>query len=232
MFRQRSYKKELLDADDIPVKQLYQNLRELEQVNKRLGGINISMKGVKCVMQSSKHVSIADIGCGGGDLLKSAASYAREKAKDISLTGIDIKQDCIAYARSYCEDYPEIELVCGDYKHVLGKDQGVTHVHAALFCHHLNDEEIVELIRFCKEKKLGLIINDLERHPLAYYSIYIITRLLNGSALVKHDAPLSVLRGFKKIDWYSLFEQAGVQRDRYSVKWQWAFRHLIIMDRH
>ena len=46
--------------------------------------------------------------------------------------------------------------------------------------------------------KHGFFINDLHRHPLAYHSIRILTSLFSKSYLVKNDAPLSVLRGFKK----------------------------------
>jgi hypothetical protein len=45
---------------------------------------------------------------------------------------------------------------------------------------------------------------------------------------VKNDAPLSVLRGFKKREWRLLFRHAGI--DHYELKWNWAFRWLIIYE--
>ncbi len=74
--------------------------------------------------------------------------------------------------------------------------------------------------------KLGFFINDLQRHPLAYYSIKYITKFFSKSYLVKNDAPLSVLRGFKKDEWKGIFEKAGIIN--YSIQWKWAFRYLII----
>jgi hypothetical protein len=52
-----------------------------------------------------------------------------------------------------------------------------------------------------------------------------LTSIFSKSYLVKNDAPLSVLRGFKKKEWFAILQQAGATN--YSVKWKWAFRHLI-----
>ncbi len=47
MFKHRSYQKELLDEEDIRPELLFQNLRELEFINKYLGGHRISILGLK-----------------------------------------------------------------------------------------------------------------------------------------------------------------------------------------
>jgi hypothetical protein len=73
---------------------------------------------------------------------------------------------------------------------------------------------------------IGFFINDLHRHPLAYHSIKWITKIFSKSYLVKNDAPLSVLRGFKRKEWKGLFQQAGI--DNYELQWKWAFRWLIV----
>jgi hypothetical protein len=76
--------------------------------------------------------------------------------------------------------------------------------------------------------KVGFVINDLQRHWFAYYSIKFLTRLLNGSALVKHDAPVSVLRGFRKSELEALIAAAKVKN--VTISWKWAFRYLIVSN--
>jgi hypothetical protein len=44
---------------------------------------------------------------------------------------------------------------------------------------------------------------------------------------VKNDAPLSVLRGFKKKELEEVLKKAGITD--YSIHWKWAFRWLIIV---
>jgi hypothetical protein len=77
-----------------------------------------------------------------------------------------------------------------------------------------------------QNSRVGFFINDLHRHPLAYYSIKWLTRLFSKSYLVKNDAPISVERGFIKKEWENLCAMAGIKP--LSIQWQWAFRHLIV----
>ena len=75
--------------------------------------------------------------------------------------------------------------------------------------------------------KMTLIINDLERNAFAYYAIKLLTKLFSKSYLVKNDAPLSVKRGFRTVEWHAIIKDAGVQE--YTVSSKWAFRHEIII---
>jgi hypothetical protein len=95
-----------------------------------------------------------------------------------------------------------------------------------LFTHHFTDEELVQLFQGLKQKvRLAIVINDLHRHPLAYYSIKWLTGWFSKSPMVKNDAALSVLRSFRRNDWESIFQQAGLTE--YSIRWRWAFRWQI-----
>ena len=74
---------------------------------------------------------------------------------------------------------------------------------------------------------MAVVINDLHRHWLAYHSIKWLTRLLGGSYLVRHDAPLSVARAFRRADWVALLARAGITQ--YELRWRWAFRWQVIL---
>ncbi len=227
MFDKRSDKKEFLDESDIPKELLYQNLKELEFINKYLGGHSISIKGMKAVLTNkSKTYTIIDIGCGGGDSLKTIAAWSREKNIKINLTGIDLKQDCIDYAKSNCKGYVELQFRCDDFRNTFAAKNTLDVVHASLFCHHFTEDNLVEFVKLCSDNNAIFVINDLTRNPIAYYSIKLLTLLFSKSSLVKHDAPLSVLRGFRKAEWNLIFEKAGIKK--YTIKNCWAFRHLII----
>ena len=85
----------------------------------------------------------------------------------------------------------------------------------------------MELIKFAQANKSTLIINDLERNAVAHYSIKLLTKLFSKSYLVKNDAPLSVLRGFKKTEWKNIIQQSRAKN--FSIKYKWAFRHQVII---
>lgn len=230
-FSQRSNELELLDAPDIPKELLFQNLRELDMVNRTLGGHTITLSGIKkLVTDRNKIYHIVDIGCGGGDAMKQIAKWANKNNFKVAFTGVDMNAGAIGYMKEFCKDHPEINGVVSDYREYLKNGNSTDIIHCSLFCHHLKDDELMELFKYMNQyAKVGFVINDLHRHWFAYYSIKFLTRLLNGSTLVKNDAPLSVLRGFKKKELGALLEKAGIKS--VSVKWKWAFRYLIILKK-
>jgi 2-polyprenyl-3-methyl-5-hydroxy-6-metoxy-1,4-benzoquinol methylase len=226
MFKERSHKKELLDANDIPEKDLFRNLKELDVINNYLGGYQVTFSALDQILKPNKSYTLVDIGSGGGDTLKRINSWSKNKSLKLDLFGVDIKPVCIHYSEQHQED-SEISFVCDDYKNMFNHVAVIDIIHASLFCHHLSEEQIVELIKFSYDKGATLLINDLERHPLAYYAIKFLTALFSRSYLVKNDAPLSVLRGFKKKEWQTMIKKSGVPY--YSVANKWAFRHQIII---
>ncbi len=227
----RSYQPELLDAPDIAKELLFRNLRELDVINRTLGGHAITLSGINQLLtDKNKTYHIVDIGCGGGAAMLQIAKWAKKNNYKVQLTGVDMNADCIEYMNTVCKDHPEIKGTVSDYHDYLKKDNAIDIIHCSLFCHHLKDNELTELfILMNKHARTGFIINDLQRHWFAYYSIKFLTRLLNGSVLVKHDAPLSVLRGFKKKELKKLFKISGVEN--MNIRWKWAFRYLIVKNK-
>jgi hypothetical protein len=124
-------------------------------------------------------------------------------------------------------DSKPVTLICDDYRNVFDHLAHADIIHACLFCHHLTEQQMIDLVVFALNHKAILVVNDLERNPLAYYSIKWLTRLFSKSYLVRNDAPLSVLRGFKKTEWLDILQKAGAQK--YSVRNKWAFRHEVIV---
>lgn len=226
MFKQRSLQKELLDAEDIPTADLYQNLRELDRINTLLGGYDITFSALKKVIQPEKAYILIDIGCGGGDTLKRIQNWQRSKKLELQLIGIDLKPVCIDYATQH-KTRPDIQFICDDYRNMFQHVPQIDIIHACLFCHHLDEPQLIELIQFALKKNTVLIINDLERNWFAYWSIKILTAVFSKSNLVKNDAPLSVARGFVKKEWLDIIKKAGAKH--YSVKNKWAFRHEVII---
>jgi 2-polyprenyl-3-methyl-5-hydroxy-6-metoxy-1,4-benzoquinol methylase len=226
MLKNRSYQKELLDADDIPAPDLFQNLKELDRINTLLGGYNITFSALKKIIKPNQSYTLIDIGCGGGDTLKHIEKWRKKKNVHLNLIGIDLKPVCIEYATQQ-NPAENIRYICDDYRNMFRHIEDIDIIHACLFCHHLSELQLIELIQFAINRKITLVINDLERNIFAYYAIKTLTALFSKSYLVKNDAPLSVARGFKKKEWLTLIEQAGATH--FSVKNKWAFRHEIII---
>lgn len=226
-FLQRSTKTELLDAADIPFADIQQNMLELDKINHLLGGHRITVKGIRSLIPTnSKAICICEIGCGGGDNLKVIYDYCTKRNIQISLIGIDIKETCISFAAENNTGLP-CRWICSDYELVNFENNPPDIIFSSLFCHHFSNQSLMTMLQWMQQNsRVGFFINDLHRHPLAYYSIKWLTRLFSKSYLVKNDAPISVERGFIKKEWENLCGLAGIKP--VSIQWQWAFRHLIV----
>lgn len=229
-FAQRATQKELLDGPAIPFADIRRNMQELEFINRYLGGHAISISGLQSLFapkQAKQTLRICEIGCGGGDNLKALNRWCRQQQIEAEFIGVDINPECIAAARSAAGQLP-VNWICSDYRQLVFENRPDI-LFSSLFCHHFSSSELVDQLQWLqKNARIGFFINDLHRHPLAYYSIRTLTRLFSRSYLVKNDAPLSVLRGFQKKEWQDLLEQAGI--NNFSIRWKWAFRWLLVVN--
>ncbi|MDN3654894.1 methyltransferase domain-containing protein [Ferruginibacter paludis] len=225
----RSADKEILDKDNIAFADIEQNMRELNLINTWLGGHGITIKGMQQLLQHCKTnqlITICEMGCGGGDNLQAINKWCTKKGIAVNFIGIDIKQECIDFAKQQYPDLP-CQWMVKDYRDVWFDDMKPDIIFSSLFCHHFTNEQLLKMMQWMRrQSRTGFFINDLHRHWLAYYSIRLITRIFSSSYLVKNDAPLSVARGFKLCEWNSIFTGAAIKN--YSISWKWAFRHLIV----
>ncbi|HUQ67823.1 MAG TPA: methyltransferase domain-containing protein [Flavitalea sp.] len=232
IFTQRSARTELIDQPGIPFEDWKVCLHELNNVNTYLGGHNITIEGVKYFLTADstvqKKITICEVGCGGGDNLKAVNRWYKRTNKNQSLQfiGVDINQACTDFAKKSCNDVNAL-FICSDYRDVKFNDRPDI-IYNSLFCHHFTNNQLIEMLRWMKKNAAkGFFINDLQRHPIAYYSIKWLTKLFSHSYLVKNDGPVSVLRGFHKKDWVQLLNEAGITN--YIIHWRWAFRYLVIV---
>jgi SAM-dependent methyltransferase len=222
---------ELMDDLTLASDELRQNLDELETINTWLGGyrpVLAALARLRPRFPTGRPLRLADLGSGGGDTLRHVAAWARRQRVPVALTGIDANEFMLTYAAAKSAAYPEISYRQVDIFSPEFAAQDYDILTASLFCHHFTDAELVDLLRrWHGQAQVAVVINDLHRHPLAYYSIKYLTRLLGGSRLVQNDAPLSVARAFSRADWQRLLAQAGIVR--YELRWCWAFRWQVVI---
>lgn len=232
-FSVRSEEEEIMDDLNCSGQVVDQTLEELEFINKWLGGNKVTISALKqCVSATSKadHVlEIADLGCGSGDMLRIITQIFRKNNLLIKGVGIDANPNIIEHARKKSLAFPELHFETSNVFAPDFQKQKYDLIIATLFLHHFSASQLTELFKSLKEQaRQKIIINDLHRHWLAYYSIKILTALFSKSSMVKFDAPLSVLRGFTRKELVSILAEAGITR--YTLYWRWAFRWQLVID--
>jgi len=219
----RSHQEEMLDDLAASGPEIDQNLRELAFINKWLGGYRPIFRGLEHLNKltpQQKHYKIADIGCGGGDVLKAIHDQFKDRFQ-CEFHGFDANPAILDYAKAYFQQahYHECNVV-----HDPASIQNFDVVIMNLFAHHFDEHTLDQLVVNLKsQNNKWLIINDLHRHYVPYYLILFATQLLSNSSMVKNDAPLSVLRGFKKHELARIPKKASVN---YQITWHWPFKWL------
>ncbi|MGK4568269.1 class I SAM-dependent methyltransferase [Flavobacterium sp. 3HN19-14] len=145
-------------------------LDKIAALNKFLGGNKLTLNGVKKLIAEiplQKKVTIIDVGCGNGDMLRYLADYARENKVNCQFIGIDLNEFTIDYARKLSEIYPEISFQCLDIFSQQFIDLKYDIALCTLTLHHFKNKEIVDVMNILKaNSKNGIVINDLHRSQL------------------------------------------------------------------
>jgi 2-polyprenyl-3-methyl-5-hydroxy-6-metoxy-1,4-benzoquinol methylase len=208
---------ELLDGD-CSYEDFRDCLRSLEKVNRWLLGYRPTLTWLERLPRGLREpISIVDVGSGGGDLLRQIAGWARRRDIAVQLTGIDLNPHA---ARAAAESTPKelgIKWVTGDAREYR-PEKPMDIVVSSLLAHHLEDEEIVALLRRMEATvKLGWFINDLERAEWSFRMF----GLVRCHPIVRHDGPVSFRRAFRKEDWVRLLAAAEIPQEAVTVEhWQ------------
>lgn len=230
-FSQRSSQTEIMDDLEGTGPDWHQALRELKVINKYLGGNQLTLNGLHSLLKghdNQKQISVADLGCGGGDMLAEIARWGRRKGLSLQLLGVDANPYIIEYATRNTAAYPEIKYLKADIFSEKFKSLNFDIITCTLFTHHFDSTVLAQLIsQLHRQVSKGVLINDLHRHWLAFYSIKAITTVASRSGMVQHDAPVSVLRAFSRKDWELILQEAGVTQFR--LYWRWAFRWMLLI---
>ena len=199
-------------------------LRSLEQINRWLLGYRPTLAWLKRLPPSLRNhglrdpVHIVDVGSGGGDLLRQIAGWARRRGIAVQLTGIDLNPYA---ARAAAESTPKelgIVWVTGNAL-VYRPEKPVDIVVSSLMAHHLEDEEIVALLRWMEATaRWGWFINDLKRSERTYRMFGWLAGVAGWHPFVRHDGPVSFRRAFREEDWVRLLAAAELPREAVTVE--------------
>ena len=227
----RSSAAEMIDDFTIEGSVLRDTLDKLETINRLLGGNSATLKGLKKILLKSsktKTITIVDLGCGHGDILRDVAKFGRKNSYKFKLIGIDANNAAIDYAKSLSKDYPELSFETIDIFSEDFKKQTYDVVLCTLFLHHFKNNEIIPFLKSTVQKaSIGVIVNDLHRHKLAYYLFKMIGLFIKNK-MVREDGLTSVLRAFKRNELETILTKTGVN---FSIQWKWAFRYLWVLKK-
>lgn len=227
----RSSDTEMMDDFTLEGKEYRDTLDKLEIINRLLGGNSVTIKGLSKLLLTqsrSNTITIIDLGCGHGDILRDVAKYGRKNKYKFKLIGIDANPNAIAYAQELSKNYPEISFETADIFSEDFNKQTYDIILCTLFLHHFESNKLITFLKSATDKAtIGVVINDLHRHRMAYY-LFKLVGIFIKNKMVKEDGLTSVLRAFKKKEINAILTQVQVP---FSIQWKWAFRYLWILKK-
>lgn len=233
-FATRTRAPEMMDDFSIQDARLTVALENLRGVNRLLGGYRTTLAGLAPYLRARRgeRVHLLDLGTGVADLPEYLVRWGARHGAHVEVTAVDANEATVAYAAARVRArLPEalaarVHLQVGDALALPAAKGAYDVAIAATFMHHLTMEEAAALLReMNRVARDGLLVNDLQRHAAAYAAIWALSRLLPVSPMFRHDAPLSVQKGFRRAELERLARQAGLEGAR--ISWHWAFRWLL-----
>jgi len=228
----RTEETEIMDDFSIKGDLLRDTLDKLASINKWLGGNKVTINGLKKLIKDhpkSQPLTIVDLGCGGGDILRDVAKLGKREGYIFNLIGIDANEDAILYAKELSKDYDNISFSHCDIFSEEFKTLKYDIILTTLFLHHFKEEELINFLSVVlKKTSLGIVVNDLHRHKLAYYLFKLLCVTIKNRMVIE-DGLISVLRGFKRTELQYISKQL---KGNYQIKWKWAFRYQWIIRKN
>ncbi len=225
----RTNQVELMDDLAMSGELLRKTLDQIAKINRWLGGNSSTLNGLKKLLNNkskNKSITIIDLGCGNGDMLREVANYGKKEGYNFILIGIDANEYTVNYAKKLSQNYDEINYFQQDVFSNEFKKLDYDIVLSTLFLHHFTEDKIIDLLTLVvKKASLGVIVNDLHRHPMAYY-LFKLMCLVIQNPMVKEDGLISILRGFKRLDLERISEKLKYNSD---IQWKWAFRYQWVI---
>jgi SAM-dependent methyltransferase len=224
---------EIMDDFDLEGDALKVALDKIARINQLLGGNQLTLKGVEKLLKKvsdSSLITIVDVGCGNGDMLRKLADFGLLNNLNLELIGVDANNYTVNYAIDLSVKYPNIKYRCEDIFSESFSELKCDILLCTLTLHHFKNDEIIRLLTlFNKNSKLGFVVNDLHRNVVAYRLFQVLCFVFRMNEMSREDGLTSILRGFKKEELIAFSER--LRFNKYSIQWKWAFRYQWIVEK-
>ncbi len=224
---------EIMDDFNLKGIVLEDALVKIAKINKLLGGNRLTLQGLKFLLRNvdkSAEISIVDVGCGNGDMLRVIADFGLKNGYNFKLIGIDANEFTIHCAENLSKKYQNINYKRIDILTEQFNEVKCNIILCTLTLHHFKNQEIKKLLTtFYKNINTGIVINDLHRNIIAYRLFQLVSFIFRLNEMPKEDGLISILRGFKKQELIQF--STALNLKKYTINWKWAFRYQWIIEK-
>ncbi|MBD2869440.1 methyltransferase domain-containing protein [Paenibacillus arenilitoris] len=229
--RERAAAAELMDDFASGGPELREALRELRLLNRLFAAAAPTLHGVRRLWKAAgkpERLSILDVGAGSGDVNRRLLRWADDNRLDMTITLVDVTEEACEEARGLFRGESRVNVRRGS---LFGLSEGCADiVTGTQFAHHFGREELPAVAAsMLKASRLGVVLNDIHRHWIAWSAVWLATRVLSSNRYIRHDGPLSVAKGFRREDWREL--EGALDSGGMYCAWRPLFRYAVVIGK-
>jgi Methyltransferase domain len=206
---------ELLDdprADPVAVGK---ELRDIARLNAWFGGTKAVVDALHAVLRAARDAgcetrdarwSLLDIGTGAGDIPRAAVAAAARHGIRLTPIGVELIPAAARLARR-----SGVAAVVADANAPPLAPKSVDVVTMSQVLHHMSRAEAVRCIRTCHRlARHVVVLADLRRSRVAMAGVWAACLGLGMGRVTRHDAVVSLQRGYSRVELNAMLEEAGV----------------------
>lgn len=206
----RKRQAEWIDAPDADPALLRKSFHYIRRINTLLGYTRATLSHLKHFSRGwtpGQTIRVLDLATGSGDIPQAILHWSARRGFDVRVVGADLLPEAAADAVAECGE--RLRIVRADALELPFADESFDYAITNMFLHHLDDDEIVQVLRdMARVARRGVIVADLLRNRRAYAWIVLFT--LWANPMVKHDARVSVAQAFTRQEVLNLRDKAGL----------------------
>jgi len=207
---------ELMDEDAADERSLRASLRFIARVNALFGYTRATLAHLDRFSRSwrsGETVWMLDLATGSADIPRAILRWADRRGHDVRIVAVDRHPLTIRVAAEGPPD-PRLQLLQADVFALPFPPASFDYVLTNMFLHHLDDDEIVRVLRTMDRlASRGLIAADILRHRRAYLWIKLFTTF--SARMVRHDATASVAQALTRDEVLALRARASIDYAAY-----------------
>jgi hypothetical protein len=166
----RSAEKELMDDPAGDKKHLFATLRQFRLINQLFTRSRYLAKSrffTHFRGRREASFTLFDLGAGGCDFGLWFSGYLTARGISARIVCIDNDPRAVEFANAACSGHDNIAIINESALHIEAIDARPDYIYSCHLLHHLNDDEVVALLRAVNAKaRLGYVLCDLERSRL------------------------------------------------------------------
>lgn len=198
---------ETLDRRDADPALVRATLADLTVANALFGGRQAALHGVRRVLRGApdRPVTLLDVGAGTGDVARYVARRLAPR-RVVRPIALDHLRDAARLTRA-----AGTPAMVADLARLPLRPASVDVVLLSQVLHHLDRSAGITVLRsLARVARIGLVVADLRRSPLARLGIWAAAYALRFHRVTREDGMLSVDRGYSREGLGALMAQAGL----------------------